>query len=60
MRPLKTPLIQAAHDHAKTALDMLNRRLDADGLDDDELSAQVHLFECVKRLDTSLAREARR
>ena len=60
MTPLKTPLIQAAYDHARTALDMLDQRLEdaAVGLDADGMAARTHLIEAVDALNLSLARKA--
>ena len=60
MTPIKTPTLQAAYDHARTSLDMVNQRLEDDtvGLDAEGLAARTHLIEAVAALNASLAQEA--
>ena len=49
---------QAAFDHAKTALDMLNQRMADDSLDGDGLAARSHLIEAMAALNAVLAKDA--
>ena len=58
MTPLKTPLTQAAYDHAQAAFDMLNQKMGVDSLDGDGLAARSHLIEAMAALNAVLAKEA--
>lgn len=47
-------LLQAAHDHATTASEMLERVLNDHGLDAHGLAARIHLTEALASLSWSL------
>lgn len=57
MTPLQTPPLQAAYDHAWTAMFMLIRHMNDNGLDADALAARSHLIEVLAGLNASLTRE---